>query len=287
MQRLRVATTEERVMDMKHILVASDLTDRSERALERGLQLTSPAGRLTLIHVVIGGLPEDLRMEQQRTAEMFLARRLESVAAAQRENCESIIATGCVFSTIIGEAVARKTELIVIGKAGFHAYADLFMGTTAERVVRFSDRPVLTVKQPAHGPYRRILSAFDGSEGSVRALRMALLLAPDAEVRVLHAWRPGEIDAARKVIDDENERLRTLIRDAAKQATMHSKASANVTIDLVENNPYLVIANESSASDLLVMGTHSKGRLASTASIGALARHLLIEAPGDVLTSRP
>ena len=61
----------------------------------------------------------------------------------------------------------------------------------------------------------------------------------------------------------------------------------SVTIDLVENNPYLVIANESSSADLLVMGTHSKGRLASTFSIGALARHMLIEATGDVLTSPP
>ena len=212
--------------------------------------------------------------------------------AAQRANCESVIATGCVFSTIIAEAVSWNAELIVIGKAGIHPYADLFTGTTAERVVRFSDRPVLTVKQPANGPYRRILSAFDGSEGAVRSLRMALVLAPDAEVRVVHAWWPahvslGEIEAARKVIDDENERLKAQIREAAKQATVQFNKSAKVTIDLVEDNPYLVIANESSSNDLLVMGTHSRGRLASTVSIGAMARHLLIEAPGDVLTSRP
>jgi len=279
-------------MGMKHILVASDLTDRSERALGRALQLTSPSGRLTLLHVVTGGLPEDVRIEQERTAGAFIGRRLESVPAAQRANCDSVITAGCVFSTIIAEAVGRNAELIVIGKAGIHPYAELFTGTTAERVVRFSDRPVLTVKQPANGPYRRILSAFDGSEGAVRALRMALVLAPDAEVRVVHAWRHphvslGEIEAARKAIDDENERLRTLIREAAKQATVQSNTSAKVTIDLVENNPYLVIANETSSADLLVMGTHSKGCLASTVSIGALARHLLIEATCDVLTSRP
>ena len=284
--------SEEQVVDMKHILVASDLTDRSERALGRALQLASPSGRLTLLHVVTGGLPEDIRIAQQRSAVAFIARRLECVPAAQKANCEGVIATGCVFSTIIAEAMGRNAELIVIGKAGIHPYADLFTGTTAERVVQFSDRPVLTVKQAANGPYRRILSAFDGSEGAVRALKMALVLAPDAEVRVVHAWRPphvslGETETARKVIDDENEFLKALIREAAKQATVQSNTSAKVTIDLVENNPYLVIANESSSADLLVMGTHSKGRLASTFSIGALARHMLIEATGDVLTSPP
>ena len=277
---------------MKHILIASDLTDRSERALGRALQLTSQSGRLTLLHVVTDGLPEGLRIEQQRIADVFVTHRLQSVPAGQRANCGSVIATGCVFSTIIAEAVGRNAELIVIGKAGIHPYADLFTGTTAERVVRFSDRPVLTVKQPTNGPYRRILSAFDGSEGAVRALKMALVLAPDAEVRVVHAWRPphvslGEIEAARKVIDEENERLKAQIREAAKQATVQFNSSAKVTIELVEGNPYLVIANESSSNDLLVMGTHSRGRLAGTVSIGAMARHMLIEAPGDVLTSRP
>jgi nucleotide-binding universal stress UspA family protein len=60
-----------------------------------------------------------------------------------------------------------------------------------------------------------------------------------------------------------------------------------VVIDLVENNPYIVVANQSTWADLLVMGTHSKGRLASSVGIGKLARHLLIEASCDVLTSRP
>jgi nucleotide-binding universal stress UspA family protein len=168
----------------------------------------------------------------------------------------------------------------------------IFAGTTVERVVRFSDRPVLTVKRPANGAYRRILAAFDGSEGAVRALKIALVLAPEAEIRVVHAWRPppvsfGEIDTAKEVIRTENERLRAQIREAAKQATAQSTRSAKVTIDLVENNPYQVITNESSSADLLVIGTHSKGRLASTVSIGALARHLLVEAPSAVLTSRP
>jgi nucleotide-binding universal stress UspA family protein len=74
---------------------------------------------------------------------------------------------------------------------------------------------------------------------------------------------------------------------AARQAVTASGAAAKVMIDLVENNPYMVVANECSWVDLLAMGRHSKGRLASTVSIGRLARHLLIESSCDVLTSRP
>ena len=56
---------------------------------------------------------------------------------------------------------------------------------------------------------------------------------------------------------------------------------------MVENNPYVVMRNESMWPDLLVMGTHSKGRLATTLTVGKLARHLLEDVTCDVLVSRP
>lgn len=279
-------------MVLSHILVASDLTDRSDRALVRALQLMPEPRRLTVLHVIASGLPPELAAEQQRSAESFLARRLRQVSPEGAARCGSIVLTGSVFSTIIAEGITRATDLIVIGKPGNHPYAELFTGTTAERVIRFSDRPVLMIKQTAREPYRRVLVAFDGSEGVVRAFQMALAMAPDAEFRVVHAWWAphvslGGIEAAREEIHDENKRLKQLIADAARQTVTASGAAAKVTIDLVENNPYMVIANQCSWADLLVMGTHSKGRLASTASVGRLARHLLIESSCDVLTSRP
>jgi nucleotide-binding universal stress UspA family protein len=279
-------------MILSHIVVASDLTERSDRALARALQLMHEPLRLTVLHVVASGLPPELEEEQERSAESFLARRLRHVSPEGAAGCGSVVLTGGVFSTIIAEAITRAADLIVIGKPGHHPYADLFTGTTAERVIRFSDRPVLMVKQPAREPYRRVLVAFDGSEGVVRAFQMALAIAPDAEFRVVHAWWSPhvsleEMEAAKQQIHDENNRLKKLIADAVRQAITASGTAAKVTIDLVENNPYMVVANQCSWADLLVTGTHSKGRLASTASIGNLARHLLIEASCDVLTSRP
>jgi len=279
-------------MFLSHILVASDLTDRSDRALLRALRLMPQAGRLTVLHVIASGLPPELAAEQQRAAESFLARRLQGLPPERAAGCGSIVLTGNVFSTIIAEAIARAIDLIVIGKPGNHPYAELFVGTTAERIIRFSDRTVLMVKQPTRERYQRVLVAFDGSEGVVRAFQMALAIAPDAEFRIVHAWWSphvtlGEIEEARQEIHDENKRLKELIADAARQTVTASGAAAKIMIDLVENNPYMVIANQSSWADLLVMGTHSKGRLASTVSIGRLAKHLLIESACDVLTSRP
>lgn len=279
-------------MPPNHFLVATDLTDRAERALARALDLLPAAGRLTVLHVVPTGLPPELASEHQRSTTAFLASRLGLVPQQRAAAIQSIVVTGGAFNTIIAEAIARAADLVVIGNPTTDHYADLFTGSTAERVIRFSDRPVLMVKQAPREHYQRILVAFDGSDGAVRALHVAFALAHDAEFRIVHAWWPphislGEIEAARQEIQDENKRLKELIASAARQAVTASGTSAKVTIDLVENNPYLVIANQCSWADLLVMGTHSKGRLASTVSVGKLAGHLLAESPCDVLTSRP
>jgi nucleotide-binding universal stress UspA family protein len=78
--------------------------------------------------------------------------------------------------------------------------------------------------------------------------------------------------------------LKALIERAAKEAIASSPSPpAKLAIDLVENNPYMVMRNESGWPDLLVMGTHSKGRLATTVTVGKLARHLLAEVTCDVL----
>lgn len=279
-----------------HILAATDLTDRSERALERAIDVwrRTSAPSLTALHVVDDGLPAELVAQQQAGAEACLATRLaEPRSAPSPATVDVSVRLGAAFSTIVGEAIKIRADLIVIGAPRRHAYSDIFMSTTAERVIRFSDRPVLMVKQPAREPYRRVLAAFDGSEGATRALQMALALAPDADLRVVHAWWPprgplAEIEAVRQAIAHENQRLRTLVGDTVTHAIAGLDGQlAKLTIDMTEGNPYVAITNASSWADLLVIGTHSKGRLASATTTGSLARHLLIESSCDVLVSRP
>ena len=58
---------------------------------------------------------------------------------------------------------------------------ELFRGTTAERIVRVGQTPVLMAKDPANEPYSRVLLATDNSPSAARALAAALALAPGAE----------------------------------------------------------------------------------------------------------
>lgn len=281
---------------VRHIVIATDLTERAERAVDRGLQLCRDiqASTVTLLHVVSEGLPPDVEAQHKTAAEAVLATRVSQwPTQSSSVSVNAIVCAGYPFSTIISQAIARAADLVVIGAPSMHRNVDLFTGTTAERVIRFNDRPILMVKQVANGPYRRVLVAFDGSEGAVRSLHMGIRIAPKAEFRVIHAWRSphvafGDAETARQVIDDHAKRLNALVDEVSRQSAEDSHDhAAHLSFQMIEENPYRAISNECVWADLLVMGTHSRGRLASTATVGGLARHLLVESPCDVLISRP
>lgn len=275
------------------ILVATNLTDRSQRAVERALQLQATTGAaLTVLHVIKPGLPTQIASQRHKEAEALLRDQLQDLSPQPSRLFTAVV--GETFIAITQEAAKRRADLIVIGEPARYRYEDSFIGTTAERVIRFSDRPVLVVKRASHETYSRVLVPFDMSEGATRALETALKMAPAADFRVVHAWwKPmGSLSAVEEqqtAIRDENDRVKAQIRSLVDQVgrpALDPPQPPKLTIDLIEDNPYLVMRNVIAWPDLLAIGTHAKGRLA-VSPIGKLARHLLVEASCDALVAPP
>jgi nucleotide-binding universal stress UspA family protein len=279
---------------IKHILVATDLTDRSERACERGIRLARErAATVDLLHVVEEGLRAQIQERRRALAEEYLREWFASVSETERPGVRFSVETGDPFAVIIERAQERNAGLIVLGEPGKKGLKDLFVGTTAERVVRHSDRPVLIVRQTAPGAYRRVLIAIDFSDGASRALDAAYEVAPDAEFLAVHAWQVPPMglatrQAAEKAVGEENQLLGRRIE---RQAHDHLVATASPPraprIEMREGNPFFVIREALSAfqPDLLALGTHARSGIA-IAIVGSLARELLVEAPCDVLVAR-
>lgn len=78
--------------------------------------------------------------------------------------------------------------LLVLGARGAGLLQRLVVGSTSERLLRRSTRPMLVVKQTPQGPYRRALVALDFLPWSAQAIALVRCVAPQARVLLLNVF---------------------------------------------------------------------------------------------------
>jgi nucleotide-binding universal stress UspA family protein len=280
--------------NLQDVLVGTDLSERSERAMERAAQLSrANHATLTVLHVAQAGLSVAIRERSRALAEESLRDWYAFLPESDRGAASLRVETGEPFVMLLAQARERNTDLIVLGEPGKKGLKELFVGTTTERVVRHADRPVLVVKQSAKEFYRRVLVAADFSEGAARALRSALQVASAAEFLLVHAWLLPQVgfasvEAAEERMERENELLAQRLSRQVQDGMVELGSQAPPTrIQMVMGNPFFVLrdAIASFRPDLLAMGTHARSGIA-IAMVGSLAREMLVEAPCDVLVAR-
>lgn len=278
-----------------HILVASDLTERSRPALHRALQLKQQMGAdMTLLHVIEPGLPAAVTERRRQEALSVLHEEINAAFQGELRRFSLDVLVGERLGAIIEHAKTRGADLIILGDTTKRRWKDLFIGTTTERVVRHSSQPVLVVSGPGSAPYKRVLAAWDLSPGACLAFGTALLIASQARCRVVHAWQVPLIaefagkKAEELAVAEERHNIRTILDREIGNAKSRTPLLSAPEIRIVEGSPYFVIRDELKAyrPDLLAMGTHARNSL-GTALVGSLARDLLAEAPCDVLVARP
>jgi nucleotide-binding universal stress UspA family protein len=146
-------------MKFKKILVPTDFSEHSERALHAALEFArSYDAELLLLHVVEEpfdyqgyGLSPERILEIQQNLDTAVDAQLE---AARRQCGDWQKVTlhrrqGAAFAEIIAMAKERAVDLIVIATHGHAGLAHLMLGSTTERVVRMAPCPVMTIAPPA------------------------------------------------------------------------------------------------------------------------------------------
>lgn len=292
----------------KIILAASDLSEQSALALSRAAQLAQALrAQLELLHVVettpITDLPAPLRdalgaralQQQIEEARRQLERQAEQTLSGEAIAWQCRVETGKDFVAIIRGARQSAADLIVLGAHGSHALRDLFLGSTAEKVVRKGDRPVLVVKKPTLAPYRRVLVATDFSAAARQALLIALPLAPEARFDLLNVQTPwGEgLPSLAGIEDPTRQRYQQQLGDwVASSMTGWLRGIAFGARPCLrhvrQGRPGILIPQmaEELGADLLVMGSAGLSGLASIL-LGSVAEHVLRAAPCDLLLVRP
>lgn len=142
---------------IRHILVATDFSESSQRARELALEFARKFGaQITLIHVNVppptyGG--EGMYWPTDELTRQAAAALDGALAALKKEypESESVLGYGVPWEQIVTAAKERNADLIVVGTHGRRGVPRALLGSVAEKVVRMSPVPVLTVHGDTKG----------------------------------------------------------------------------------------------------------------------------------------
>lgn len=280
---------------INNILLATDFSPESQNALQCAVSLAKRyASTLFLTHILSAegsmaageawpGLTDVVR----HNAEKSMA-KLENTEGLQSLPHEVIIRSGDTWDAISQVVSDKNVDLIVMGTQGRGGITKLFLGSTAEQVIRHAAGPVLTV-----GPHVRSVSlhrfghivlASDFSTGSMRALTYALSLAKEdrAELTLLHVieTEPASESELLEWKQQDCERLSQMVPPGVDLAF-----KPEIEIELGIPEVEIVRLADTREADLIVMGCHLGG-VVSTHVPWTTLHHVLQHAHCPVLTVR-
>lgn len=288
---------------IQRVLVGTDLSEGSRVALRRAAQLARQHdAHLELLHVAHAGsvLPDWLVRAQPALAdEQELAADLRGrlTAIALEAGIDDTlpfsveVRFGRSAQVLAERASEIPADLLVVGAQGESGIVETVLGTTAQKVIRLADVPVLVARKPADTAYREVMLSTDFSIWASAAARFAVVLAPDARFEVFHAYDvPFFTMMTHSGVTDDamGDYRRMALEDAQLAMSAHldelgpplTRAS---TLFRHGYAPPLIrqhVAEQ--GTDLVVVGAQGKGAIGRSL-LGSVSSHVLLELQCDVL----
>lgn len=286
------------------ILVATDFSAHARHATARAARLAHDThSALTLMHVLPAQPLTKIRKwlgassvrEQKKCDEAHwqLHQLASEVSSVRRVEFDIEAAAGSAPDEIVRTAERVDARLLVLGARGAGFLRRLVLGTTSQRLVRRTDRPLLVVRQTANRSYRRVLVAVDFSPQSRHALILARRVAPNAKLVILTVFevpfegklRFAGVHDATVEIHRQRARARALrqLHALAHEAGL-SPSQWELCVVEGDASRRIVEQEKSRDCDLVVLTPHGQSAAADLL-LGSVTRHVLAEGLVDVLLS--
>jgi nucleotide-binding universal stress UspA family protein len=271
-------------LQMRNVLVAIDFSAPSLEAIEAALPLIKHFGAdLHLVHVFepeyplssMAAIPlvvPELAVGQRARQRLRDLAKDYSVPLS-RENIHAI--KGRPFEEICRLAQELDIDLIVIATRGNTGLKHLVLGSTAERVVRYSPCPVLVVrgsdskKKPTRqlATFRKILVPVDFSDCSMKGIRYAKELAREfkAKLILLHStalqYYVASDEYARYdlplLLEQIDEAAKQQMRDLVQQ-TNWNRVEVETSIQIGHAGQQICAEAGDRKADLIAISTHGR-----------------------------
>lgn len=270
---------------MDTLLVATDLSERSDRAIERALLLAGEHNaKCHFVSVVDDALP----VEISNNLADSISERLEALLSGSANDVDTDVTVlrGETVEMITRFASLHDVDLMVLGMHRPRIFLDDLRETTMERLVTSSMIPVLLVKDEAKAPYQKVLIPISFSPACAATIHTVNQMAPTAEVTSFHAvyfLYGGITDAT------GNAEMTQAAAAEAEKLRDHWMSATNLPQDAPA--PEVAIGSVrqvmdqklgSLHSDLLAIGAHTRSGFALR-RLGGFAAELVRDPPVDLL----
>jgi len=294
---------------IRNILCPVDLSEHSATVFGYAAMLARWYGStLTALEMIWVGIPTlpaaaspvILQPEQVRAFTDELRQFVKKHAPAEIA-VTTVLREGPIVAGILDEARGRSADLLVLGTHGRGGFERFVLGSVAEKVLRMSHLPVLTIPAaaapaPASArPFASIVCPVDFSPASLKALRYALSLAQESGKRLtlLHVF---DWDADRPMPVGLGPEFASMLRHRETEALDELRAlvspEAREWCDCREmtaiGRPYeeILRVGRETGADLIVMGVHGRSAV-ELSFFGSTTNQIVRHATCPVMTIRP
>lgn len=206
------------------VLLATDGSDGSRRAIEAAARLPWPAGSAIRVVTVVdtrSELPETISAHR-RTAEASLATGRQRLDRSGRSVSGALL-EGAPARAILAEADAWPATVIVLGARGLGKLRGLALGSVSAAVVRAAHCSVLVVKNDLSA--LRTLVAVDASPQATAAARQVVQLQVNGQpVTILQVIEPPSIKSLGLLPSAASAVLRSEVEEATRDLERNAKA---------------------------------------------------------------
>ncbi len=250
---------------LKNILVAIDFSESSENVLKNSIKFAKTfQSKITLIHI----LPDDIDNEKvsllvKKAATAQLKELNDRIINEGIKTGNPIIEYGNYCDKIVYASDKINTNLIIVG-AGEKLKDDAFqLGTTAEKIIRKSNKPVFVVKNNQTLDIKKIICPIDFSKESSRALNSAIIISRlfDAKLVILSVYSPfRQIFTKLDPVEINEQRKLDNVKKFNKFLEEFNLIDVNYVKEIKGGEPAeeILKAIKNYESDLLLMGTTGK-----------------------------
>lgn len=252
--------------ELRRILVPTDFSKHADEALEYALFLGERFHpELVLLHVDefavsplgAGEVRDDAVQKYQERKTAYLNDQFERVRRGMEGRPVRLvpqILSGRAYKVIIEESEKQDYDMLVMSTRGLTHLSSYLIGSTAERVVRLSRQPVLTLQSaPKHDTLESVLCPTDLSPAGNAALSYALSIARQFKA-ILYIQYISELEKP-----ESREQVMARMPDLKEHHPQAGDVKVELIIDRdVEPSNSIVRFSDDREIGIIVMSTHGR-----------------------------